>query len=541
LKWAIERSYVPDDGLTLANAIRAGQALAVSDASLKDNFGTAAFAVEGPTSHNRAVGVNIVPGPIKDGDSYRCELAGLIGAVTFVQALCARHNITAGSLRIACDNISTLYVFKSDFVPEPSHESFDLVSCLWNLLKASPVTWHAEHVSGHQIDKKHHSLLTRTELINDEMDNLAKMHWNCLLQSGHSMTPPQHTVTHEGWTIWKKSDNSKLPSPNPKTLFNIIDRQATLDYWSTCHQVQPLPIPRLTPQAITNVDWHACAEAMQQLQLGRRRWVTKHGAENCGVGLTLVFWKKQTHHDCPRCGAPECTTHVLQCLAEGAEQTWQDNKAKLVDFFASSFTHPDIQTALLSRLDSFRYGTPQILPTTLSPQVIQAVVAQDTIDWKNLLEGLPATRWKHIQQRHYKRNHIIHKTGRKWMRMLLKHLHNLAWAQWDHRNDVLHNPQSSRNRALSSKLQVELIQEQMRGPEDLPPRDRSHFSHSIASLLNKSEATKQAWLANVTAARHRQARRRNEATDARANTEARSRVLTWSRTGILPRNNTNNN
>ena len=196
---------------------------------------------------------------------------------------------------------------------------------------------------------------------------------------------------------------------------------------------------------------------------------------------------------------------------------------------------------MLGRLDSFRYGTPQILPITLSPQVIQAIVAQDAIGWKNLLEGLPATQWKLIQQRHSKHKHIIHKTGRRWMRLLLKQLHNLAWAQWDHRNDVLHNPQSRRNRALLANLQDEIIHEQMRGPDDLPPRDRSHFSHSIASLLNKSVATKQAWLANVTSARHRQARRRNEAADAHADTESRSRILTWSRTGILPRNITHNN
>ena len=146
LKWAAYRCTVPGGGKTLADAMKIGSSVAVSDASLKSCFGTAAFVIEGPTDIHRAVGVNIVPGPVKDGDSYRCELSGLIGAMTVVRTICQSHNVSSGGMQVACDNISTLRIFKPDFVPEPTQESFDLVCSLWQLVQTIPIRLEAVHV-----------------------------------------------------------------------------------------------------------------------------------------------------------------------------------------------------------------------------------------------------------------------------------------------------------------------------------------------------------------------------------------------------------
>ena len=100
--------HLPATEVPLIQAIRDNIAVAVSDASLKHNFGTAAFTIEGANALHRALGAIIVPGPVKDGDSYRCELAGLLAIVIWVNALCKLHNLTQGSVLIACDNISTL-------------------------------------------------------------------------------------------------------------------------------------------------------------------------------------------------------------------------------------------------------------------------------------------------------------------------------------------------------------------------------------------------------------------------------------------------
>jgi hypothetical protein len=94
---------------------------------------------------------------------------------------------------------------------------------------------------------------------------------------------------------------------------------------------------------------------------------------------------------------------------------------------------------------------------------------------------------------------------------------------------------------MLAKLQAEIIREKLRGIEDLPPRDRSPFSQPLAALLNKSVATKQAWIDTVTSTRNRQACRRSEAADAQADSDSRNTIIQWSRTGLLSQNITNNN
>ena len=140
LQWAIYRCFLPAGGHTVAEAMVAGDCVAVADASLKDLFGTASFVLEGKDEVNRIPGVNITPGPLVEGDSYRCELSGLIGAMAIVLTLCQSHSITQGGMTVACDNISTLRIFRPGFVPEPSAESFDLVCCLHSLVTKIPIT-----------------------------------------------------------------------------------------------------------------------------------------------------------------------------------------------------------------------------------------------------------------------------------------------------------------------------------------------------------------------------------------------------------------
>ena len=205
LKWALCRVHIPQNGTLLAAAIMAAEAVLVSDASLKDLFGTASIVLEGATSFGRAKAVNITPGPIKEGDSYRCELAGIIGGVLLVILICECHHLTTGTVLVACDNINTLRIFEPSFVPEPTQESFDLVCCLHHLIKSVSITFTPEHVRGHQADKKPKSRLTRLEALNDEMDNIAKAFWNHLLSTGHNMQAPHLHVEHEGWSVWNQT------------------------------------------------------------------------------------------------------------------------------------------------------------------------------------------------------------------------------------------------------------------------------------------------------------------------------------------------
>jgi hypothetical protein len=70
LGWAIDYVTAPTGTATIAQAIALCQCYAVTDASLKDLKGAAAFTLVGPSNAGHTTGVNTVPGPLKKGDSY---------------------------------------------------------------------------------------------------------------------------------------------------------------------------------------------------------------------------------------------------------------------------------------------------------------------------------------------------------------------------------------------------------------------------------------------------------------------------------------
>jgi len=124
--WAVQHAQSNDHGLTVAQAIAQGTAVAVSDGSLRYTLGTSAFVIEGATPDHHVLGYNRVPGPVEEGDSHRCELAGLYAIVTTVNCLCRLHSVTSGLVTIACDSTSAL---KPTATTCPTHGKRTWTSC----------------------------------------------------------------------------------------------------------------------------------------------------------------------------------------------------------------------------------------------------------------------------------------------------------------------------------------------------------------------------------------------------------------------------
>jgi len=80
--WAVQHAKSDDHGAIVAQAIAQGTAMAVSDGFLRCTLGTSAFVIEGTTSDHHVIGYNRVLGPVEEGDSHRCELAGLCAIIS---------------------------------------------------------------------------------------------------------------------------------------------------------------------------------------------------------------------------------------------------------------------------------------------------------------------------------------------------------------------------------------------------------------------------------------------------------------------------
>ena len=110
--WATDRVSVEGFAQQIAISIVAGTAIAVSNGSLKDSIGTAAYHIEAPVSEQAWIeGVLLVPGSKRDESSHRSELGGLCGIVTMVEALVGTYGITEGEIEVGCDGELALRAF----------------------------------------------------------------------------------------------------------------------------------------------------------------------------------------------------------------------------------------------------------------------------------------------------------------------------------------------------------------------------------------------------------------------------------------------
>ena len=492
--WALAHIVQSSSGSLIAEAILSHTAVAVSDGSLKLGYGTSAFAVEGNTRNGRIVGVNEVPGPIKEGDSHRCEMAGIYAILVLVNALASHFNLTQGSITVACDNQQAIDTFDIEFTPNPAKENFDMVNAVWAQLKSSPIQWKAKHVKGHLDDPKHKLTrrLTRLEKLNVEMDTLAKAFWHHQVVQSPSMHCPDPTprpIFGEGWQLWAGTD--KITHPSINLLYSQIQDPITQCWWVRHGYIKS--------ESTHTVDWNSTADFLHHLDLNRRRWVTKHASDNCGVGMTLQKWKYKECPACPRCNQPETTTHVYKCTGFSETSPWTTSLTSLQKYLTDTRTDPSITEALVDSLVKWRTNAPIILNNY--PPALQTLLRdQHALGWKSLLEGLPVTGWKTHQQ-HYYHTHHIRKSSRKWMRGLLTQIHHLAWNQWQHRNDVKFRERQPDFIAARNLLHREIRQQLSLGEQHLLPGDRHLARWNQVTLLTRTMKYKKAWLCTILQAR----------------------------------------
>jgi hypothetical protein len=121
--------------------------------------------------------VNKVPGPIKPGDSHRCKISGIYPIIVIIKQICKLHKINKGSITTSCDNLQSLTVFNPEYTPSSKDSNFNLVLACWSLKNSVPITWHTEHILGHQDKTQSLKSLSRKSQLDVKMDHTAKTYW----------------------------------------------------------------------------------------------------------------------------------------------------------------------------------------------------------------------------------------------------------------------------------------------------------------------------------------------------------------------------
>jgi hypothetical protein len=128
-RWAMDELWHTDNGQHVTQAITQGTALIISDGSYKNDRGTSAFLLQGPSKElQRILGVNRTPGSASDQSPYRAELSGISGILLVLSVLCKIHDITEGSICLGLDGDSTMKEASGAHPLHADQPSFDLLS-----------------------------------------------------------------------------------------------------------------------------------------------------------------------------------------------------------------------------------------------------------------------------------------------------------------------------------------------------------------------------------------------------------------------------
>ena len=198
-RWAARRILMSVSIDSILTDLENGTAVAVSDGSFKDEFGTACWIIENGNGTERIIGLIDVPGGDKDHDAYRSELGGLYGIVSAVKILEDIGGIKSGEIEIGCDGMSALnrafWVEKEEISSKQAH--FDIISGIHGLTEESNIQYLTRHIKGHQDDRSEADL-DRWALLNIECDLRAK-HFMSDIITGYRKPP--YTINKGIWQV----------------------------------------------------------------------------------------------------------------------------------------------------------------------------------------------------------------------------------------------------------------------------------------------------------------------------------------------------
>jgi hypothetical protein len=203
------------------------------------------------------------------------------------------------------------------------------------------------------------------------------------------------------------------------------------------------------PSYIEFINWEAIGRALKALSRPHQHFMSKHTVGICGVGKWMLRWKEWQSAHCPQCGAKEDAPRVWVCQGRGANDIWDKALLAFVTWCDSVHTDPELTKAMISGLQSWRYGHP--INTLTDQNVYCAISQQSDIGWGKLLEGWMAIEWETLQQDFYDRTQS-RRMGASWSAMLFQRLWRISRALWKHRNEILHQQENIVTQLQESSL-----------------------------------------------------------------------------------------
>jgi len=496
----------------LVQALRQGTLIAVSDGSYRDGIGTSAFILHDGIPSEALWGVNAVPGSTQSQSAYHSELAGVMGSITIIWALCKIGKIQEGSTMIALDGQQAMMHASSDH-PLPCHSrSFDLLRAIHRTRKKLPVVLHWQWVWGHQDSLQPVSRLDVYSQTNIIADQQAKQYLQTLLWQQYQ---PSIQTLSTGWQIFL--NKCPMEQFDHDTIYNHAWSHRSNQYWVDKFDWHE--------ESLDFVDWHALGKAMKQLPFYKQRHIMKQATAHLPIGWQLHRRNAAISNLCQLCKEQEeTTTHLLWCQSAPVVQQWQ----ACVQEFETQLTVLSTDPQLI-KMDT---TSPSVAPrhrsrTMQNDKFHKSSRCHQRANWYRLggsLHGFVSAKWQLTQDHYQQQLQDKYAHNKRWTVELICKLMQISWDMWNQRNDIIHASDSNQLEYLNRQIrfQFHMGSESLSQPWWLTD---STVEQSLQWPVN----TKRQWLESVTLSRsayHNCLQRRQQ--EGRAKQQFLQR---WHRTG----------
>jgi len=473
-----------------------GKAVAVCDGSYFEQFATAAAAwtISSADGVEWIEGGGIVPGVTSELNSYRAELAGLLGPAVGLQCLSplliAAEPTIDTAMVVACDNIRALEktVVHSDRV-KVSWKSVDLITQLLDLWQTLPISPNTTHVYGHRDERI--GPLTFLETLNVRMDSLAKrIAVNNLGQSQRLL--PLSTVGYGTVIIGGQLVSSRLQ----QSLSDAIHRNSLMEYLADKWELDESLLK-------DRVCWTSIARARKQSSFAQRKFITKWISGDTPSGVEMQRRQQRDSSLCPVCSdTDETLVHILTCPATVSLDLRSALLVELQEWLVAESTCPWITDFLIQGLRSW-FEDPMGNEPPVQWHIAFLPIAREqlSLGWYATLLGFFHTSMVQLQHRYYK-SESSRKTGISWAKKVTLKLWNIIYQIWTSRNSILHETDAIDRVSGLAQLQQAITAEHARGPGHLHRVYNRYFRHpTLPALLESSVVAQKEWFLVIRSAR----------------------------------------
>ena len=432
----------------------------------------------------------------RHANSYRAELLGLYSIHVFILALSTYFTaLQSSTVKLRCDNKGALRTSSRRHKRiRPSSKCADILRCLRSVHdKLQHIHIHYGYVAAHMDDILHWNDLTLEQQLNVQCDSLAKHAVSTATKCWQTGThlPDTNLLPLEHCALY--ANNNKLSSDILHPLRFECSKIKAKEFLCTQRG--------WTMDQFDSVDWDSIDDALSKKTTGFKIWLAKQHSNFCATRSQLHRYNESDNDKCPSClSASENADHLCRCPNEERTQLLRDNTAELELWMAqSNNTHHE----LLYWIPHYILCRGQVNFVDLgpmSPTMYDIALSQDSIGWRNFMEGRISTKITLLQKSHLLLSGSRLST-KSWMSTFISKLLHITHSQWIFRNFTLHDKAMGYLRLKECTEAAVQIDELMQTKPSAIPRE-SHFllEFDQERLLDADSDTQQYWIAAFEAA-----------------------------------------